>query len=103
MRRAHATDRRDPMTIQIRYVTRERGRLHFSKPEILNDDNGSPFESIEDYWSARDDDTFFLSLCGDARNAVLGSYADEVGELFALANEGDNGWSNTLALLPESR
>ena len=103
MRHAHATDWRDSIIVQIRYVTRERGRLRVSKPEILNDDDGSPFASIEEYCSAHDDGTFFLNLCGDARTAVLGRCDDGSGELFALADEGDNGWSNRLALITELR
>ena len=41
------------MTVQISYVTRSGGRLRITKPEVLIDDDGSPFESIGDYCSAR--------------------------------------------------
>ncbi len=69
---------------------------------MLLDEDGLPFESIDDYCSARDDETFFMSLRGEARAAVLERGHPAVGELFALANESDNGWSNTLALLIEA-
>lgn len=89
------------MAVQIQYISRVKGRLKMSRPTDLRDEDGTKFESIADYCEAKDDELFFMSLQGGARAAVLGDRDSGTGELFALASEDDNGWSNSLVLLSE--
>jgi hypothetical protein len=92
------------MVVQIQHLSRhDDGRLYLDASHVPVDNDGQPFDSIDDYCTWQDDALFFMSLEGNVRNVVLGSVDPGAGKLFAVASETDSGDCEALLLITEQQ